>query len=96
MDAGKFYTGGPTMAQFLFQKLSYLLLKFAFPVHNVLGPGLMESAYEGAFVVELSLAGVPFQRGVNQWLLSSPAYNPTRPFSILSLLPESAPPTFRA
>ena len=50
------------MAQFLFKKLSYLLLKFAFSVHNVLGPGLLESAYEGAFVVELGLAGLPFQR----------------------------------
>ena len=40
----------------------YLSLKFAFSVHNVLGPGLLESAYEGAFVVELGLAGLPFQR----------------------------------
>ena len=50
------------MAQFLFKKLSYLVLRFAFSVHNVLGPGLLESAYEGAFIVELGLAGIPFQR----------------------------------
>ena len=50
------------MAQFLFKNLSYLILRFAFSVHNVLGPGLLESAYEGAFVVELALAGIPFQR----------------------------------
>jgi len=31
-------------------------------VHNILGPGLLESAYEGAFCVELKLAGIPFSR----------------------------------
>jgi GxxExxY protein len=50
------------MSHFIFQKLSYLILKFAFSVHNLLGPGLLESAYEGAFCVELSQAGVPFER----------------------------------
>jgi GxxExxY protein len=34
----------------------------AFSVHNILGPGLLESAYEGALVIELSHAGVPFER----------------------------------
>jgi GxxExxY protein len=50
------------MAQFHFKKLSYSILRFAFSVHNLLGPGLLESAYEGAFVVELILANIPFQR----------------------------------
>ena len=34
---------------FIFKKLSYLLLKFAFSVHNLLGQGLLESAYEKLF-----------------------------------------------
>ena len=50
------------MLQFLFKKLSYLLLKFAFSVQNLLGPGLLESAYEGAFCVELAKAGIPYER----------------------------------
>ena len=31
-------------------------------MHNLLGPGLLESAYEGAFCVELSHAGIPLER----------------------------------
>ena len=31
-------------------------------MQNLLGPGLVESAYEGAFCVELSQAGIPFER----------------------------------
>ena len=50
------------MANFIFKKLSYLLLKFAFSVHNLLGPGLLESAYEGAFCVELGKANIPYER----------------------------------
>ena len=50
------------MAHFIFKKLSYLLLKLAFSVHNLLGPGLLESAYEGAFCVELSQAGISYER----------------------------------
>ncbi|MBN2532992.1 MAG: GxxExxY protein [Spirochaetales bacterium] len=40
----------------------YSILKFAFSVHNLLGPGLLESTYEGAFCVELTQAGFPFER----------------------------------
>ena len=50
------------MAHFIFKKLSYLLLKFAFSVHNLLGPGLLESAYEGAFCVELGHADISYER----------------------------------
>jgi GxxExxY protein len=53
---------GSPMSHFIFKKLSYLILKFAFSVHNLLGPGLLESAYEGAFCVELSQSGIPFER----------------------------------
>ena len=37
-------------------------MQFAFAVHNDLGPGLLESAYEGAFCIDLTLAGIPFER----------------------------------
>ena len=50
------------MSQLIFKELSYLILKFAFSVHNLLGPGLFESAYEGAFCVELKKAGIHFNR----------------------------------
>ena len=50
------------MAEFIHKQLSYQLLGMAFSVHNTLGPGLLESAYEGAFCVELTKAGIPFSR----------------------------------
>jgi GxxExxY protein len=53
---------GFPISQFIFQKLSYLILRFAFSVHNLLGPGLLESAYEGTFCVELSQASITFER----------------------------------
>ena len=31
-------------------------------VHNILGSDLLKSAYEGALVIELAHAGVPFER----------------------------------
>jgi GxxExxY protein len=34
----------------------------AFSVYNILGPGLLESAYEGAYCIELTRAGIPFSR----------------------------------
>jgi GxxExxY protein len=58
----KFAKEGYPMSHFIFKKLSYLILKYAFSVHNLLGPGLLESAYEGAFCVELTYAGIPFER----------------------------------
>lgn len=50
------------MAQLLHSELSHKVLGMAFSVHNILGPGLLESAYEGAFCVELTRAGIPFER----------------------------------
>ena len=42
--------------------LSDKVLGMAFSIHNLIGPGLLESAYEGCFCVELNYAGIPFQR----------------------------------
>jgi GxxExxY protein len=50
------------MAYIINEELSKKVLGMAFRVHNVLGPGLLESAYEGAFCVELNHSGVPFER----------------------------------
>ena len=50
------------MTHFIFKKLSYLLIKLGFSVQNLLGPGLLESAYEGAFCVELGKAGLTYER----------------------------------
>ncbi|RPJ03359.1 MAG: GxxExxY protein [Spirochaetaceae bacterium] len=50
------------MTEMLYKELSEKVLGMAFSVHNILGPGLLESAYEGAYCVELSHAGIPFER----------------------------------
>jgi len=50
------------MTELLYKELSDKVLGMAFSVHNILGPGLLESAYEGAYCVELSRAGIPFER----------------------------------
>jgi GxxExxY protein len=34
----------------------------AFTIHNILGPGLLEHAYEEAFCIELRRAGIIFER----------------------------------
>jgi GxxExxY protein len=50
------------MEQMLHKELSVKVLGAAFSVHNILGPGLLESAYEGAFVVELENLAVKYER----------------------------------
>ncbi|MBN2443989.1 MAG: GxxExxY protein [Spirochaetales bacterium] len=50
------------MSKLIYQNLSSKVLNLAFSVHNVLGLGLLEACYEGAMVVELKQAGIPFQR----------------------------------
>jgi len=50
------------MAELLYKELSEKVLGMAFSVHNILGPGLLESAYEGAYCIELQRAGIPFER----------------------------------
>jgi GxxExxY protein len=50
------------MANIIQKQLSDKIIGVAFTVHNILGPGLLESAYEGAFCVELARAGIRFER----------------------------------
>jgi GxxExxY protein len=44
--------------------LSEAVIGFAIEVHRVLGPGLLESAYEECLCYELSAAGIQFRRQV--------------------------------
>lgn len=46
-------------------ELSQLVIGLCIEVHRVLGPGLLESAYEAALAHELSLAQIPFQKQVD-------------------------------
>jgi GxxExxY protein len=50
------------MEHIIHKELSYKLLGMAYKVHNALGPGLLEHAYEETLCVELRLNGVPFER----------------------------------
>jgi GxxExxY protein len=50
------------MELLLHKEISDKVLGMAFSVHNILGPGLLESAYEGAYCVELARAGLPVER----------------------------------
>ena len=52
------------MSKLIHATLSNKVLSCAFTVHKILGPGLLESCYEGGMVVELQQAGIPFQRQV--------------------------------
>ena len=46
----------------LYQELTSSVLKCAYKVHSVLGPGLLESAYEGCLCYELDKNGLKCNR----------------------------------
>jgi GxxExxY protein len=46
------------------QMLTQKIIGCAMEVHRTLGPGLLESTYEGALAVELATAGIRFDRQV--------------------------------
>ena len=48
----------------VYESLSRKVLGAVFNVHNLLGPGLLEAAYEGALVVELEHMGLSVGRQV--------------------------------
>jgi GxxExxY protein len=43
-------------------QLSYNIIAAAIEVHRVLGPGLLESAYETCLCHELDQRGLPYER----------------------------------
>jgi GxxExxY protein len=45
-------------------ELTERIIGVAIEVHRILGPGLLESIYEEALSIEMSLRGIPFQRQV--------------------------------
>jgi GxxExxY protein len=50
------------MARIVFKDLSHQVLGAVFSVHNILGPGLVESAYEQSLVIELQHRDIPVSR----------------------------------
>ena len=52
------------MTGILYKELSDTVIGAAFKVHRILGPGLLESAYEAALEIELKKRGIPVARQV--------------------------------
>jgi GxxExxY protein len=52
------------MSRLIHPQLSHKVLGIAFKVHNSIGCGLHESAYEEAFCIELANAGISYARQV--------------------------------
>jgi GxxExxY protein len=50
------------MSNLIHHDLSHRLLGIAFKVHNIIGCGLHESAYEEAFCIELASSGIRYSR----------------------------------
>jgi GxxExxY protein len=46
-------------------ELTEKIIGAAIEVHRILGPGLLESIYEEALSIEMSLRGIPFKRQVD-------------------------------
>lgn len=56
--------GAETRSELLHEALTEQIIGAAIEVHRVLGPGLLESAYEECFCHELALRNIPFRRQV--------------------------------
>jgi GxxExxY protein len=52
------------MTEILFKALSFAIVGAAMEVHNILGPGFLESVYQAALEKELTLRGISFQHQV--------------------------------
>ncbi|RPJ03854.1 MAG: GxxExxY protein, partial [Spirochaetaceae bacterium] len=48
------------MAEIIHKEICFKLMNLAYTVHNILGSGLLESAYEEAMCIELRLSNIPF------------------------------------
>jgi GxxExxY protein len=52
----------PVGEQVIYPELSYTLMKIAFEIHNMLGPGFTENIYQAAFVHELKSQQIIFDQ----------------------------------
>lgn len=52
------------MTEILFKELSFAVVAAAMEVHNILGPGFLESVYQAALEKELTFRRIPFCRQV--------------------------------
>ena len=50
------------MSQLIEKELSYRVMELCYRVHNHMGAGLLESAYEAAMAVELEYSGIAFEK----------------------------------
>jgi GxxExxY protein len=56
--------GAETRSNLIHEELTEQIIGAAIEVHRILGPGLLESAYEECLCRELSIRGIPFKRQV--------------------------------
>ena len=56
---------GAVMTEILFKELSFNVVGVAMEVHQILGPGFLESVYQASLEKELTLRGIPFQHQVD-------------------------------
>ena len=50
------------MTNIIYKELSETVIGLVYQVHKILGPGLLESAYENAVCWELKYADIPYQQ----------------------------------
>jgi hypothetical protein len=54
-----------SMSKLLYSDLTYKIIGAAKEVYQELGPGYLESVYEGALCYELDLINIPYQRRID-------------------------------